>query len=1007
MKLNKAQSEAISTIGTNVLVCASAGGGKTTVLVNRLLKRIIEDKVSLDDIVAMTFTEAAATNMKNRLAAALKTRIQEATAVERGYLEEQLAHLPDARISTIHSFCLSITKEYYYLLGLSKKTCDNIIDEARATIVKAKLLDQIINDHLINDGPNIKALSQAVSGELFAFENLKKAINTIYRKANAQIDPLAFFDRFHYRKITNLQDYDETKMTVYLDLLKNRLSSIGDNYYKLADFESGDREKYYLIAQEITGLLSDDDYADLVNKLQEILFLGKKAKDNPEFNKLRDETKDLIDDLAKRLLAPASIINAHNDTIIYRQTLLEMAKELYLAYQDYKRQNEWIDFDDFEHYAYRILTINEGAIAAKYRHQFQEIMIDEFQDTNDIQYTIAALIANDNLFLVGDVKQSIYRFRKARPDIMMRLRHDPSFKIIHMQNNYRSKANIVAFGNRLFERIMNIGQKAFAKEDAQITDLDEQFKDQTEIEFDLFTYQKKTAGQKKDEYYKAHLLLRRVIKENRKGTAFKDIAVLVRTHNEKIMIKKVFDEYNVPYLIKDNEGYFNSYAIETVFAYLSYLIDDDKIAKTAVLASLYRLNSDQLIDYAGDEAIDKDRDQLRSLLLKGDIPAFFAYLLKINNFYLRLDKKERANIDLLLSKLTAYRIDSFRQLYDLIKETMKDQKETASISDDESDAVKIMTIHNSKGLEFDTVCLYSSSRNESKENSDNVLIDENLGFGLKYTYGPDRIAAKTLEVNLILEKNDMEDIFEYERLLYVALTRAKRSLFIVDAFKEEEFTSGLKMLYQRKGFSSYLLSSTDDSLKINRYEQLEPIGKLPSANRQTAELPLINYPGQRSTKLAPSALENTSRRLFESSRLGLDMGTRIHDFLAAIDLREDDWSLLVGYHELPLSFQDKLAALHKNPVFQKAVQGEYHQEYSFYQQDDDIIIHGYIDLIAFCEEEVIIIDYKNDKMKEESAFIKRYQNQINAYKQVIARTTDKPIKGYIYAFELQKMIAVE
>lgn len=1006
MKLNKAQNEAIRTIDTNILVCASAGGGKTTVLVNRLLKRIIEDKISLDDIVAMTFTEAAASNMKNRLAAALKARIKDESENDRLYLKEQLAHLPDARISTIHSFCLSITKEYYYLLGLSKNTCNNIIDEARATAVKTKLLDQIINDHLIKDSEMIKTLGQAISGELFAFENLKKTIDIIYRKANAQTDPIAFFDRFDYSEIENIKQYDSDKMEIYLELLKRRLQAIGENYRELAAFDSVDQDNYRSIADEIEKLQTCNDYACLVNRLQEILFLGKRIKDNPKFNTLREETKDLISDLAKRLMSPASIVKAHNETIPYRKILLLMAKELYLAYQEYKWQNEWIDFDDFEHYAYQILTMKNGAIAAKYKRKFKEIMIDEFQDTNDIQYAIAALIANDNLFLVGDVKQSIYRFRKARPDIMAALSRDPSFKVIHMQNNYRSKANIVEFGNRLFARIMNIGQNAFLKEDAQIADLKEQFEDQAAIEFDLFTYQEKADDQKKDEYYKAHLLLRRIIKEKQKGTNFKDIAVLVRTHNEKIMIRKVFDEYHVPYLIKDNEGYFKSYAIEVIFAYLQYLLDDDRIAKTAVLASLYQLSSDELAADTNTDGFIKDGEQLKEYLLKGDIKAFFAYLLKINDFYLHLERRERANIDLLLSRLKSYRIDSFRQLYDLIKESMTAQKENVGISDDDADAVKIMTIHNSKGLEFDTVCLYSSSKNESKENSDNVLIDEKLGLGLKYTRSDKRIAAKTLEVNLILEKNDLDDIFEYERLLYVALTRAKRALYIVDAFKEEEFTSDLRMLLKRKGFSSYLLSASDENLKINCCRQLETIAKLPEISQKTSEMFLARYEDQKTVKLSPSAAENTSRILFDHSRSGQDTGTKIHNFLSVINLRRD-FSALGENSELPKSFQNKLSVLFDDPIFQKAIQNEYYQEYPFYQKNDDTIIHGYIDLISFCDDEVIIIDYKTDVLSDEKIFIERYQNQINAYKQAIAQTTARPVKGYIYAFNLNKMIAVE
>ena len=286
MKFNKNQLEAINYTGSNVLVAASAGGGKTTVLINRLLKRIINDKISLDKIIAMTFTNAAAANMKNRLAKALKERIATSDGAAKAYLENELAKLPSARISTIHSSCLHLDKEYYYLLGISYNTTQNIIDEASLKLVKDRILNELIVEYLEKDETLILDLNKAISSETFSFDTLKKAILALYNEANAALDPLAFFTKWHYEKADSLKDYHQKLLNDYLKLIRSHLKVIIADYEELAAFKNSDSSFYKDIVKELEGLLMIDDYPYLLSKLEEVLKLGMGDKELIGFNEL-------------------------------------------------------------------------------------------------------------------------------------------------------------------------------------------------------------------------------------------------------------------------------------------------------------------------------------------------------------------------------------------------------------------------------------------------------------------------------------------------------------------------------------------------------------------------------------------------------------------------------------------------------------------------------------------------------------------------------------------------
>ena len=200
------------------------------------------------------------------------------------------------------------------------------------------------------------------------------------------------------------------------------------------------------------------DYETFIEKAQSMIipFTKRTKCKDPEFKADNEKIAGLYKELAKILVDPDIMVKVENDSIKYIDYLIDLTIAFYERFRAYKIENEWIDFSDFEHYAYEILTHDDHKIAKELKGQYKEIMIDEFQDTNEIQFAIAELLSADDLFIVGDIKQSIYRFRSAKPYLMRSLRERPDFKVIDIRENYRSKANIVAFDNAFFSDLMNI-----------------------------------------------------------------------------------------------------------------------------------------------------------------------------------------------------------------------------------------------------------------------------------------------------------------------------------------------------------------------------------------------------------------------------------------------------------------------------------------------------------------------------------------------------------------------
>ena len=1001
--LNETQQKAVDMQGTDLVVFASAGAGKTTVLVKRLLKRIIKDGLALDEIVAMTFTEAAASEIKDRL----RQSLMKAKSNDDGdtdFLQRQIAALDSADISTIHSFCLSIIKNYYYTIGLTKKMTETIIDSAKEKELSDIVLEKIIKEEIEKDKERFLDLTKALSSETFSFEDFKKTIRKIYDTAMTSVDPLLWLDDMHQDKqIKKLEDIDDGILDLYRSNLYDAIKQakgVYERIIKIDDYAKRDDLKERI--KELEMLLDDKlSYSMLIERIVMTSDLPKANSKDEEYKKLRKSLEDIYKDLAKELLKEQTMIKYEDYTRQYANYLLDITKRYLLEYRSIKRENECLDFDDLEHFAYEILKKDDGKVAKILKERYKEIMIDEFQDTSSIQYAIASAIADKDLFIVGDIKQSIYRFRSARPDIMRSIRDDANFEVIDIKENYRSKSSIIDFNNSLFKILMG---NDFSEADAQNVGNSSQSEDNVPISFELFIQDKEDTERLVTK--KARLLASVIKDRHDDGTPFKDICVLVRSHTEKIEIKKALDRSNIPYFMEDSSGYLDTYPIEVIKAYLTLLEDnDDKIALVATLRSLYGLSDDDLVKIAPDftklpARFKEDLAQAKNILIDGDIFSLLSFIYEIDGFYDSLPDNEKADLDMLIEDVATNKMMTIFKILEYIEAILDIKKgDSAFAISKDADVVKVMTIHHSKGLQFDTVIIYGQSSNLLKETRDPVIFDKKFGLGLKIRVNDKRQIYETLRRKAIKTKNSIEDLKEYSRLFYVATTRAKRELIIVDAIKEVETYDDIDvMIKARKGFTSYLLSLEDKLAHFTIKHHFMIKDETPYPKKiEIAHTSRSRYTQKDKKEVIKPSKHSSHITLFLDNR-AMSYGTKMHELLEHIDLDTPVLPL-----DLSLKEKEAIECFLKDPLIKEAKKGTVYREVPFYLRDDRTI-DGIMDFVSILNDKVILIDYKTDALDDENQFIERYDDQLMTYQKILKMKFDRPIETYIYSLHLARFI---
>lgn len=859
-KPTAAQAAAIETRGSAVLVSAGAGSGKTRVLTQRLMSRICDenDPVDLDRFLIITFTRAAAGELKGRIMQELAERLAKDPGNRR--LRRQNALCGRAQIGTIHSFCAALLRENCHILGLSPDF--KIVDDERAEAMKTAALEQVLEARYARpeDYPGFLALADTV-GAGRSDDRLAALILNLHLRMQCHARPEQWARKQVEQLRAPAEDAADTPWG--REVMAQARAS--------AEYWSGEMDRLLslMAGEEKISAAYRDSFAQTAAELRELcrcLNIGwDRARDclpihferlkglrnspNPQPSELlksrRDACKKAMGDLEGLLYAPsAQLLSELRLTAPAMEALLEVTLDFDRAFSRDKRQRGLVDYADLEHFTARLLTDEEGApteLAKQLSRRYAEIMVDEYQDVSRVQDAIFRAISQEgkNLFLVGDVKQSIYRFRLADPAIFTEkylsyADHEKAApgqpRRILLRENFRSRREILEGANALFSMCMSRRLGDMDYDEAASLQYGASYPGTVPVP--ELTLVEVADGEDEDSPDKTAQEAAWVAGKIRKlmdsgctvtGAAgprplqYGDIAILLRSGNAVgPAYCRALAEQGIPVAAVQGGDYFASVEISTLVSMLAVLDNPHQdIPLIAVLRSpAFGFSADALSAIRGadrqsdfytalkaaaetDEACRAFLEKLERLRdLAADLPmAELVWLLLTELDLLALcsamrdGAQRRARLMAFIELAERYEGSGYRGLHRFVLwlRRLSEKGQEPALGGAESSAVQIMSIHKSKGLEFPVVFLCDTARRFNRQDSrDTVLVHPELGLGPKLTDTQRRVEYPTLARNAIKLRLEREMLSEEMRLLYVAMTRARERLFITAALKDPE-----------------------------------------------------------------------------------------------------------------------------------------------------------------------------------------------------------------------------
>jgi ATP-dependent helicase/nuclease subunit A len=1055
MKFDNEQQEAINTTGTSVLVSASAGAGKTGVLVARLLKRCTVDRIPIQSILAVTFTEAAANEMKKRLAKELHGQMANTEDPEQlAYLKEQLIALSAASITTIDSYCLSIIQKYYNVIGLDPAAAQNVLSEGVKETMQKEAFLTCWNELHQNDPDMAEKLAAWFSPRSEDYDALYQAAVQISSCADSVMDPHAWYEKIKslYPSVSHFSDFPKEIMDPFYHSFELQLHNIENDLGRMMAFAETDTKvkpevlkQKQIALQNCLNAVQEQNYSMYCSSLD--LLAGtatSPSTQNKPYSKIRASMDKKVKDLLAKRFSEKQYIADGQEMSVIVNSLTDLAEHTSAAFHALKIEHACIDFSDMERYALDILMKNHGAVAEIIRQSFQEIMIDEFQDTSELQNAIISCIAQkDNVFRVGDVKQSIYAFRQAKPSLMRSLMKDPSNHLITLRHNYRSKDSIVRFTNLLFEKLMNvpgakdtyseldhvtIGNPTFQSEPAPVpvifADIDEPEEEaEDDSQEDASDTDEESASSKE---LKASWIAEKILSLMKEDTSisYRDFAVLTRSHADKLYLKAAFDHVNIPYDIDTREGFYRSELCQTILAMCSVMSDpSDTISLLSVLTSSFCQISDEELAKmkiahgslsAGVRAehpeILAEMQELNEIAEKDGILAMLNEIADRHGFFNSLDDSQKANFDFLFAQTVTARPANLSAFIETMTVSQEEHSSEAMSKGKDDDAVTVTTIHHSKGLQYAIVFLWSTSKNAFQSAKSPLLVSEELGLGLKHYDMPWRIERPTVQRIAVSYQMDLEDQEEFTRLFYVALTRAEKRLFIVDTVKQDTFSvqqMSLSLLSARKGMSGLILSALNDSPYFKHIIVSPNTAVTASALRDLsiASLPHLKEQPETFTETATPSSKETSTLLpldLTKRTSGTAYGTLMHEWAAKLPNTVWTSDDVKGSPD-----PEALLKFASSELYRQCLQGEIHKEYPFYIEKKELHCTGAMDMISILPQKVILVDFKTDNASM-AEIQNRYTDQLNEYRKALKILyPEHTVTAYAYSFHNNASIEIE
>lgn len=1016
------QKEAIYTEGTNIIVSAGAGSGKTAVLTERVLEKV-KKGISVDNLLILTFTKMAAKEMKERIGDKLKKE----------GLTSELAKLDTADITTFDAYALSVVKKYHYYLNVSKDI--NIIDGSVITLYKRKILKDIfeelyeennhefidfIQEYCIKDDKDIFEFILNINSKLDLKTNkreyLDNYINTVYDEVKIDND-IDNYIKVILKLISNINDYLE-----YID---------DDDYLaKLYDV--------------LSPLLSAKSYDDIKSNISIKLPILRGASDITR--EYRDKIKSTIDEIKKLTTYDSyddikmGILSTKGNT----KVIIDIIKKLDDITYNYKVKYNSYEYSDISALAIKLVRDNKE-IREEIKNNLNEILIDEYQDTNDVQEEFISYISNNNVYMVGDIKQSIYRFRNANPYIFKNKYDTYSNNIggikIDLNKNFRSREEVINNINLLFDRIMDndIGGADYSLSHRMIYgnlmykgDGD----NKEDNNFSVYNYLNGTTF--KNNEVEAFIIADDIKNKINSGyrafgkdtngvrkIKYSDFAILLDSGKSFDLYKKILEYNGIPTSIVKSVNLTDGEVVLVIKNIISFIIkiNDNKIDNefkklfiSIGRSFLFNTDDNVLFDYFLNNNF-KDSDiykisynitkRLDTISLEEIIDLivdnfdFYNKLFLLGDYnanILRIQKLKEITNSLINLDYDIY--DYQKYLDDIISNNLKLEY---SVNDNSTDTVKIMTIHASKGLEFG-VCYYGELYNRFN-NSDAISkysYDNKYGIILPYK---DKFLYNTIYHNLSYRDYVMENISERIRLFYVALTRAKeKMIFILPSNTKEDNKSigdiidnSIRGKYNSFASIMYSLESiTKDYYKnidINDINLSKDYNMI-SNNNYKEHLKLINDKIEVNTTCIPSSIKENktfSKKdihiVTKEEEDKLLYGRLIHELFECTDFNNLD-NLSDNNKKIIERFLEKVDISHAN----------IYKEYEFIYEEDNTTYHGIIDLMLEYQDNIKIIDYKLKNINDDA-----YIKQLNGYKNYIEKLFNKKTSIYLYSITLNTL----
>lgn len=887
MKWTREQQKVIELRNRNILVSAAAGSGKTAVLVERIISMITEGKkpIDIDRLLVVTFTKAAAGEMRDRVSKAIEEKLlQEPDNI---HLQRQQTLVHSAMITTIDSFCMNIVRNYFHLIELDPTF--RMADEIELSLLKSDVMDALLEKKYEEADERFLELIESYSTGK-SDDAIASLVFQLYEFSVSYPDPQLWLEEQKSNFfVDSIEKMEQSKwMQSLLHYLKFILKSIPtklNEAIQLCEEDYGPKAYLDAIRSDLSVieyLQKQRTYSEYVkaftNVTWEKLKSIRKSDEVDEdlknrVKEIRDWVKKSIEGIKKKFFFQDAVCMLSDMEAVKPivETLVELTLEFLGAYKIEKEDKKLVDFSDIEHFALQILSkktkygmLVPSDVAMELSEHYEEIMIDEYQDSNLVQEMILNSISKErigkpNVFMVGDVKQSIYKFRLARPELFMEKyksyplwsEEESQHQRIDLHKNFRSRSIVLDSVNFIFQQIMIPSLGGILYDDSvalyagtKFEPCDKTVSSSTECIF-VWDYEKEEKAVDVKEL-EARAICDRIMEltdpeagmyvwdkelKQYRCTRYGDIVILLRSMSgwSEVFVE-ILMANGIPTYSDTQTGYFSSIEVQTVLNLLK-IIDNPRqdIPLAAVLYSVmfqFTENElatircirrpaqlyDALMAYSEIECEQSEEKLLqekvqhflerlyhyRQLITYKDIHQMIEIVLDDTKFYEYVSvmpggERRTANLDMLVQKAIEFEATSYRGLFHFNRYIEKLHKYDIDFGEagmgDGGNAVRIMSIHKSKGLEFPIVFVSGMGKafNQQDARSKLVLHPE-LGIGSDLVDCKLRTKTATLMKRVLQKQQILDNLGEELRVLYVAMTRAKEKLILTGYVKKKEDT---------------------------------------------------------------------------------------------------------------------------------------------------------------------------------------------------------------------------